>query len=77
MLRRKTSLSAEQVAALVHVGEVLYTVVESFTVVVQAAAGSDILNEVLYYYVKETVCLGLVHEVFGPVVQPFYLVSWT
>ena len=62
-------------AALVHVGEVLYTVVESFTVVVQAAAGSDILNEgSILLREGDGVPLGLVHEVFGPVVQPFYLV---
>ena len=80
MLREGTEaetrpLSQEQVAALVPVGEVLYTMPESCAVVVKASEEGNILNEgTILLREGDGMPLGLVHEVFGPVSQPFYLV---
>ena len=65
--------------SLIAVGEVLYALPDTFTVVVQGGGEgvnieSNILNEGSILFREDGVVLGRVHEVFGPVTLPFYLV---
>ena len=65
--------------SLILVGEVLYALPGTFTVVVEGSGedvnrDSQILNEGSILFREDGLVLGRIHEVFGPVTQPFYLV---
>lgn len=62
---------------LIYVGDVLYRIDHEQTVVIQASASSSqALGEGSVLCNGEGLIVGVVHEVFGPVTTPFYIVRY-
>ena len=62
--------------ALGEVGKVIYRIDKESTVVVQASSTSAPLDVGALLCSANEVILGRVHDVFGPVAEPFYCVHW-
>jgi rRNA processing protein Gar1 len=58
------------------VGEVMYRIEEENAIVVQANIASVPLNEGSLLCNQNGIVLGPIHEVFGPVVTPYYIVRY-
>lgn len=58
------------------VGEVLYRIDHENTIIVQAVSTTTVLNEGSVLCLADGSILGRVHEVFGPITEPFYIVKW-
>lgn len=69
-------ISSAEEAQLTHVGEVLYHIEHEHTIVVQAQFTMNPLNEKSVLCNREGLVLGVIHEVFGPVNTPFYIVRY-
>jgi rRNA processing protein Gar1 len=61
---------------LVNIGEVMYRIDHECVVVVQAKHTTHPLNEGSVLCSDKGVVLGRIHEVFGPITTPFYVVRW-
>lgn len=61
---------------LLKVGEVLYRIDHECVIVVQAYYTNCPLNESSMLCNESGVVMGRVHEVFGPITTPYYIVRW-
>jgi rRNA processing protein Gar1 len=61
---------------LANIGEVMYRIDHECVVVVQAKHTTHPLNEGSVLCSDKGVVLGRIHEVFGPITTPFYIVRW-
>jgi rRNA processing protein Gar1 len=62
--------------ALTIVGDVLYQMTHENTIVIQSHLTNTPLNEGSIICNQEGIILGLIYEIFGPVLTPFYVVRY-
>ena len=62
--------------SLALIGEVLYHIPHENTIVVQAYHTANPLNEKSLLCNRDGLVLGYIHEVFGPITTPFYIVRY-
>jgi rRNA processing protein Gar1 len=61
---------------LTKVGEVLYQMIHENTIIIQSYLTNTPLNEGSIICNQQGIILGLIYEIFGPVLTPFYVVRY-
>lgn len=62
--------------AMMHIGKVISRIDSEFTILVESIETHRPLNEGSILALSNGVVIGMVHEVFGPLVKPFYILKW-